>query len=270
MSEQVGLDQGWELLTALRPGIADSGITPQQAQVSWVQRPMEARLVLAEMLRLGPDAALRRLRGEPASEDVLERFLAPPANLELWFEIQAETFRRLKVGKEAGMDDGKSKDIMMTAARDFRYRPDLTAIGLTECFLVPYGIRLEFWLDVGGITNYLDLSACHNYQGVVTPGKGEVWPVQGQFGEKYRNKKPRWCRENLHVLEQGMTLEERLAAHVLFGPMLLGRIFSDIIGSVSEDGSVPCLDWSDDRPRLLARWDVSAFPVYGGASRGSV
>lgn len=254
--------QGREVEHALGNGIEPLKVGVDLAQ-SWIQSSL-TREVVATMLSLGPDEALRRLCGEKIEQTT---FLGLPTNLQMWFQIQAETYRSIRAGKEAGMDEDKFKDVVMTAARDFQYRQDLAAIGLTECFLVPYGLRPEFWVEVGGIDNSLSFPAYRNYDGVVTPEKGTVLAIQGQFGQRYRNKKPIWCRQHLHAFEQGMTIEERLAGHAVFGAYPLARIFSDIIGSVSGVGSVPCLRWVVG-PRLFGYWDDDALPYCGSASRG--
>jgi hypothetical protein len=218
---------------------------------------------LLEVVKYGPDEALRRLRGEQSE---VGSFLGLPANLGLLFEEQIAGFMAVKAWNEAKVSKNKYEEELRAAVQNFQYRKDLAAIGLTGPMIVDGRLRDQFLAEVTETYTYFDLEQATNYQGITTPSGIQV--IQAQWGGKYRNKKTRWCRENFHPLEQGATIKEGLTGYLLFGRAWLAVCYKDLPGSVAEGGRVPCLDWSGGRAGLYGSFTDDARPGFGSASRG--
>lgn len=192
--------------------------------------------------------------------------IAAPAGLAAILERQAS--RLIEVGAAAAVKvaEGKYRDQLMAAVNAFLWREDLAAIGLNRLAAVDFRLPGQFLAEAGGITCGIAPDACTLYQGVAVPDR--VLVIQGQWGIKYRNKKPRWCRNNFNPLEQGLTVKERLTVHLFEGEALLRECYTDLPGSVSPRGSVPCLSLWGGGPRLGDSSDDVANPGYGSGSRG--
>ena len=227
--------QGREVEHALGSGIEPSRIGTPLAQ-SWIDSATTP-IAVAEMLPLGPEETLRRLRGEQLKQ-VLP-FLGQPANLDLLFEQQIARFMAVKAWKEAKVGEGKYKDELWAAVRSFQYREDLAAIGLIELMIEDGRLPDRFLAEVTETYCYTDLARARNFEGIATPSG--VLVIQAQWGGKYRNRKPLWCRENFHLLEQGGTIKEGLTGYLLFGKAWLATCYKDLPGSVSGRGNVPSL-----------------------------
>lgn len=190
-----------------------------------------------------------------------------PTSDELAIMLERQVDRLIEIGApyEAKIDQDKYRDELITATKAFVWRPELAEIGLSEIAIVDYRLSGKFLAEAGGVYYYIDPD-CRNYEGVITPDG--VLVIQTQWGEKYRNKKPRWCRDNFHDLEQGGIVLEGLVAYLYGGEDLLKKCYMDLPGSISEGGFVPCLSWNDGRARLNVSFGSGASPCCGSVSRG--
>jgi hypothetical protein len=217
------------------------------------------------MLSMEPQRAVELLAATPATAPAM---ITAPTGLLAILESQADRLMGIGAFGEAKVGKGKYRDELMATAKAFVWRPELAAIGLTEMALIDYRLRGQFLAEAGGVYCYIEPDRCKNFKGVVTPDG--VLVIQAQWGPKYRNKKPVWCRSNFHILEQGGVVKEGLTAYLYGGEELLKKCFMDLPGSVSEHGPVPYLYSHDDRPRLNGHFADHAAPRYGSVSRGSV
>lgn len=216
------------------------------------------------MLGMEPQQAVKLLSAQ--SEIEKSMVVTAPAGLLTILENQVDRMLDIGAFGEAKVSRGKYKDELMTVVKAFVWRPELAAIGLTELALIDYRLSGKFLAEAGNVYCYIEPDKCKNFRGVVTPDGVQV--IQAQWGEKYRNKKPVWCRSNFHSLEQGSVVKEGLTAYLYGGKKLLKKCYMDLPGSVSGGGIVPCLDWFDDGPKLRDDYDDDAGPGYGSVSRG--
>lgn len=191
--------------------------------------------------------------------------VAAPEDLAVTLERQVACLLDIGAAAQAKVAKGKYCDQLMAAVAAFSWREDWATIGLNRVALVDFRLSGQFLAEAGGVTCGITPDACTLYQGVTIPDGTLV--IQGQWGVKYRNKKPRWCRDNFNPLEQGLTVKERLTVHLYEGECLR-EAYTDCPGSVSPGGSVPYLNLWFDRPRLYVFLDGDANPNFGSGSRG--
>ncbi len=213
------------------------------------------------VLGMAPQRAIELLAATPT----VQALVSAPAGLLTMLESQVDRLMNIGAFGEAKVSKDKYRGELMAAAKAFVWRPELVAIGLTEVALIDYRLRGQFLAEAGSVNCYIEPDRCKNFKGVVTPDG--VLVIQAQWGEKYRNKKPLWCRSNFHTLEQGGVVKEGLTAYLYGGEELLKRCYMDLPGSVSGHGRVPYLIWLG-RPRLSDGYVGIALPVYGSVSRG--
>lgn len=194
--------------------------------------------------------------------------LVGPLGLRDRLNRQIERLVAIDAHQQVGMSADEYQAGLDQVIGDFTWSPDLAGIRLTDVALVDFRLRSGYIAEAGEVYCYYDADACPNYDGVVTPDDRAV-VIQGQWGPKYRNKKPLWCRSHFHPLEQGLTVKEGLFAYFYEGRSMLDRCYPDLPGSVGPGGVVPCLCWSVDGAELGSNADDSADPDYGSASRGS-
>lgn len=264
MNERITPGQAFQLARLAADALQSSDVASAAAQDVIECQASVFGQGSVEIVRLGPDEAFRRLRGEQL-ERVLP-FLGPPANSELLFVQQIARFMAVKAWREAGVGKGKYKDELWAAVRSFHYREDLAAIGLTELMLEDGRLRDQFLAEVAETYCYTGFERATNYQGITSPSGIVV--IQAQWGGKYRNKRPFWCRQNFHPLEQGATIKEGLTGYLHFGKAWLSVCYKDLPGSVSEDGRVPDLYWRGEQAGLGADPGGHAGPGCGSVSRG--
>ncbi len=207
---------------------------------------------------------LQAVRGE-----LVGALSEPPANLDEVFESQIARLIEVGAHKQVGRTEAEYREQAEAAVASSSWRSELVAIGLDKPALVDFSLSGEFLAKAGGVECHIDPDKCTNYQGVATP-TDQILVIQGQWGSKYRNKAPRWCREHFHQLEQGCVVKEGLTVFLYEGTPLLQDCYMDFPGSVSESSFVPYLYLNDDRPCLRGRWYDDAYPRFGSASRGSV
>jgi hypothetical protein len=234
-----------------------------------VRAHLGAKTISHEALRLmlgvEPQRAVELLAATPATTPAV---ITAPAGLLAILESQADRLMGIGAFGEAKVSKGKYRDELMATAKAFVWRPELAAIGLTEVALIDYRLRGQFLAEAGSVYCYIEPDRCKNFKGIVTPDG--VLVIQAQWGLKYRNKKPVWCRSNFHILEQGGVVKEGLTAYLYGGEKLLKECYMDLPGSVSGVGRVPCLRWCGGRPLLLGVFGDGASPRFGSVSRGSV
>lgn len=192
--------------------------------------------------------------------------VAAPTNLAEMFGRQVRHLLDIDAAGQAKVAKGKYRDQLTAAVTAFAWREDWAAIGLNRLAVVDFRLCGQFLAEAGGVTCGIAPDACTLYQGVAQPDG--ILVIQGQWGAKYRTKSPRWCRKNFNSLEQGLTVKERLTVHLYEGEALLRECYTDCSGSVSPDGSVPCLCLWRVGSRLDADGDGDTDPGFGSGSRG--
>jgi hypothetical protein len=146
------------------------------------------------------------------------------------------------------------------------YRPDLAVIDLRDLILVDPRLTASFLAQAADVVVYIDnVDACTPYGD--TPVLTEPAVIQAQFGQKYRNTRPRTTRDSLDVLEQGISVVERLHGH-LYDPKALDVVNTDIIGSVAPGGIIPYLCRRGGEAGLYSSFVDGADSDYGAGSRG--
>ncbi len=192
-----------------------------------------------------------------------------PVNLNKVFESQIARLIEVEAYKQVGLEVAEYREEAEAAIVASSWCSELAIIGLDKVALVDYRLSGEFLAKASGVTCHIDPDKCTNYQGVVTP-TDQILVIQGQWGSKYRNKVPCWCRENFHQLEQGLTVVEGLTVFLYEGISLLKDCFMDLLGSVLKSGYVPNLYLCSGEPGLCDRWDYYDHPPSGSASRGRI
>lgn len=193
--------------------------------------------------------------------------LVGPLGLRDRLNRQIERLITVDAHKQVGMSADEYRVGLGQVVGVFTWSPGLAEIGLADVALVDSRQRSSFIAEAGGAYCYYDADACPNYGGVVTPNDRAL-VIQGQWGPKYRNKKPLWCRQNFHSLEQGLTVKEGLFVYLYEGKPMLDRCFLDFPGSVSPHGRVSYLRWHGGRAELYSHTGGPASPRYGSGSRG--
>lgn len=216
---------------------------------------------LQMMLGMEPQRAVEVLNAVPT----IQAAISAPAGLLAVLESQVDRLMNICAFNEVKVERGKYLDELGAVAKAFVWRPELAAIGLTEPALIDYRLPGQFLAEAGGVHCYIAPDRCNNFESVETPNGPLV--IQAQWGKKYRNQSPRWCREQFHIFEQGGVVKEGLTAYLYGGEELLKKCFMDFPGSVSKHGAVPCLDWID-RLILIDSFGDNARPRYGSVSRG--
>lgn len=191
-----------------------------------------------------------------------------PVNLADNLDWQVERLLDFNAHGQVHVAKGKYRDQLMVAVKAFSWREDLAAIGLKKVALVDFRLPGRFLAEAGGVWCSIEPEKCTIY-GVAVPDG--VLVIQGQWGRKYRNKAPNWCRANFHTLEQAGIVKEGLTAFLHEGKAMLEECYVDFPGSVSSSGFVPCLNLESDKPGLRIRFfsNDSATPDYGSFSRGN-
>lgn len=248
-------------------GCLVEGIPSREEMVSEAIRAhLGAKAVSHEALKLmlgmEPQRAIELLATIPVAPAVI----SAPAGLMSLLESQADRLIDIGAFSEVKVSRGKYHDELMAAARAFVWKSELAAIGLTVVVLIDYRLSSQFLAEAGSVYCYIAPDNCKNFEGVATPNG--VLGIQMQRGEKYRNKKPVWCRSNFHILEQGGVVKEGLTAFLYGGVELLKKCYMDLPGSVSEYGYVPYLYWLVGMPQLGDGFGDGADPRYGSVSRG--
>lgn len=182
-------------------------------------------------------------------------------------EEQAAKLIETGAHKELKIARGRYEDQLQKAINVFQWNRSHDIIGLTKFSLVDYRLRDQFLAEVINAYLWIDLDKCTFYPGIIIPD-GPV-AIQAQWGEKYIGNSPCWCRNNFHKKEQGLIIKEGLTAVLYNGIELLGKCSMDLLGSVSKNGKVPCLDLDDGRTVLDSGIsDGISRPDYGSGSRG--
>ncbi len=196
---------------------------------------------------------------------------AQPKNLPAVFATQTERYMAIKAYDALGSGEVEYRRMIGEAVGSFidedRWNFDQVEIGLLNVAVFDPRLLGEFYAKVGGVTRHIDPDECANYEGVLTPGG--VYVAQFQMGKMHPDTKPCDFRVNHNPLEQGMTVKEGLNVLALGGSGFLKVCYSDLSGSSSPDGGVPCLSLDVGKPYLAAYTDGNADPCYGSASRGS-
>lgn len=173
---------------------------------------------------------------------------AQPANLAEVLEAQIRRLIECGVPGEVGVDEAKFKDDAMKLAGEFVYSTELAGIGLDRVCIVHYGVRERFLAEAGSITLWNDPDKFTLFDGVTTPDG--LWVVQGQFGPKYKNRKPCDIRAEHDQLEQLGVPKEGLTAFLYWSKELLRESYMDFPGAVSGYGYVPSLSLFGGGPEL--------------------
>lgn len=251
-----------ELVGSLVEGIPNRELLDLDVIEAHLKAKAVSHEALKLMLGMEPQRAVELL----AVTQGIRVAVSAPAGLQSILESQVERLMSIGAFGEAHVEKGKYRDELIVAANAFVWRPELAAIGLTEVALVDYRLSGQFLAKEGGVYCYIEPNKCKNFKGIVTP-EG-ILVIQAQWGEKYRNKTPRWCRGNFHLLEQGGVVKEGLTACLYGGKCILDQYYMDFPGSVSGLGDVPYLHWIDGRPKLFGYFDNDAYSDYGSVSRG--
>lgn len=200
---------------------------------------------------------------------ILEFVPAEPKNHLEVLAAQVDHLIAIGVPKEVSVGVDLFRDRAMTIVGEFTYSRDLGAIGLNRICVVHYGVPDRFLAEAGGVAIWADPDKFTLFNGVTVPQGLQV--IQGQFGPKYLNVAPRTVRTQHHALEELGIPKEGLTAYTYWENDLLREACMDFPGAVSGNGSVPYLNFDDDRPVLGGRSGGSADPSFGSVSvfRGS-
>lgn len=188
-----------------------------------------------------------------------------PAHLQI---VRRQLVQLVEIGAPGflGVSGTAYKREMKDVLYDAVYRTDLENIDLRDLLLVDPRLTASFLAQAAGVVVYIDnVDACTPYKD--TPVLTEPAVIQAQFGQKYRNTRPRTTRDSLVVLEQGISVVERLHGH-LYNPKALDVVNTDIIGSVLPDGYIPCLCRRDGGAGLYSAFVGGASSGFGAGSRG--
>lgn len=200
---------------------------------------------------------------------VLTFLPAQPANLVGVLEAQIRRLIECGVPGEVGVEEAKFLDDAMAMAGAFTFSTELAGIGLDRVCVVHYGVCDRLLCEAGGVAMWTDPDKITLFDGVTTPDG--LWVAQGQFGPKYKNRKPRDIRAQHDEAEQLGVPKEGLTAFLYWGKELLRESYMDFPGAVSEYGNVPSLYLYDGKPVLYGCGDGDASPRFGSVSvsRGS-
>lgn len=203
------------------------------------------------------------------SVPVLTFVPAQPVNLMEVLEAQARCLIANKVPQEIAVAEDKFLDDAMAMAAEFAYSVELAVAQLDRVCFMHYGVRDRFLMEAGGVAEWTNPDKFTLFEGVTLPSGLRV--VQGQFGPKYQNRKPRDIRASHDALEQLGVPKEGLTAYLYWGKDLLRESYMDFPGAVSELGYVPYLGLRGGAPVLDGSGGGDASPGFGSVSvsRGS-
>jgi hypothetical protein len=129
------------------------------------------------------------------------------------------------------------------------------------------GLMANVELDGRAGVNYLDV----NYLADI----GE-YPATASLltdvedGRGRLNTKPMVSRENIASELRHLYNTWRGIIHITVFPWVLKHHYLDLVGSRCDEGGVPGLYVSDDKPALINYWEGNADPIWGAPSAGSV
>lgn len=253
MSERITPGQAFQVGKVGAERVFQADLTKDQVQFVLEQKSNELGDGLVELL-------------VQLSSSQVKVITEAPADLREVMEQQVDRLVGVEAYKAVGFSKGTYRDQLMAVVKTFQWRPEWATIGLGQVGLVDYRLSGKFLAKVCGVTCYIDPDECGNYQGVETPDGLMV--IQYQSGPKYRDKSPRWCRDYLNGLEQGLVVVEALTVFLYESVEILKDCYMDIPGSMSGYGLVPCLGLWFGEPGLSGYWGAFASPRFGSASRG--
>ena len=189
---------------------------------------------------------------------------ALPVNLAGVIYAQVQCLIDYGLPQQLHVVEDKFKDAAMTLAADFTYSVELAGIGLDRVWLVPYGVSDRYLAEAGGVNLRVDPDKFSLFEGVVVPDG--LCVVQGQLGQKHKNRGPCDVQTNYDTRERLGVPTEGLTALLYWGGDMLQQYFMYFPGANSERGFIPFLSLLDGKPVLD---DLCSYN-YPGCAFGSV